>query len=351
MPAPGEAGAFIGTEAGALPLDRLEPWLRAKVEGFAGPLEVRRFKGGQSNPTFELETPRRSYVLRRKPEGKLLPSAHAVEREHRVIAALHPTGFPVARPYALCEDPAVIGTAFYVMEKVEGRILWDGRLPELSRDDRGAVVRAEIETLARLHTIEPGSVGLGAFGRPGNYFARQVDRWSRQYRASETHAVPAMDRLLEFLPASVPADGPVAIVHGDYRLDNLILHPKRPEVAAVLDWELSTLGDPLADFSYFLLQWVMPAEQRGGLAGLDLAEWGLPSIEQAVEMYEALTGRTVGGLDWLFSYNLFRLAAICQGIGGRVRDGTAASPQAGAMAARVGPLSEAAWGYARRAGA
>ena len=346
-----EAGAFGGTEAGALDLERLEPWLRERVAGFAGPVEVRRFKGGQSNPTFELVTPAARYVLRRKPEGKLLPSAHAVEREFRVIAALHPTGFPVARPHALCEDPEVIGTAFYVMEKVEGRIFWDGRLPELSRDERGAVYRAEIETLARLHTIDPNAVGLGDFGRPGNYFARQVDRWFKQYRASETHPVPAMDRLLEFLPASVPAEGPTGIVHGDYRLDNLILHPGRPEVAAVLDWELSTLGDPRADFSYFLMQWVMPAEQRGGLLGLDLAEAGLPSIGDAVEMYDGLTGRRVGALDWLFSYNLFRLAAICQGIGGRVRDGTAASPQAREMAARVEPLSEAAWDFARRAGA
>lgn len=379
-----EAGAFSGVRAvearHAPDARRLEAWLRAEVEGFEGPLEIAQFKGGQSNPTYRLSTPGRRYVLRRKPPGKLLPSAHAVDREFRVIAALHPTGFPVARPYALCVDEAVIGTVFYVMEEVEGRIFWDGRLPELAPVERGAVYRAEIETLARLHAIEPDAVGLGDFGRPGNYFVRQVDRWSKQYRASETRTIAAMDRLIDFLPDSVPEAGATAIVHGDYRLDNLIISPSpadadgispssadadgisplsadadrapdAPRVAAVLDWELSTLGDPLADFSYFLMQWVMPAEQRGGLAGMDLAEWGVPTIDEAAALYGELTGRTVDRLDWLFSYNLFRLAAICQGIGGRVRDGTAASPHARAMAERVEPLSEAAWDYARRAGA
>ncbi|HEX8569630.1 MAG TPA: phosphotransferase family protein [Caulobacteraceae bacterium] len=331
---------------------RLLPWLREHVDGFEGPLEVRQFRGGQSNPTYELITPGGRYVLRRKPPGKLLPSAHAVDREFRVISALWPTGFPVARPYALCEDDAVIGTAFYVMEKVEGRIFWDGRLPELGFEERGAVYRAEIETLARLHGIDPQGVGLGDYGKAGNYFARQVDRWSKQYRASETRALPAMDRLIESLPQSLPEDDAVSIVHGDYRLDNLIIDAEAPRVAAVLDWELSTLGNPLADFSYFLMQWVMPAEQRGGLAGMDVKAHGLPTMNEAVEQYAAATGRAgVPELDWYFAYNLFRLAAICQGIAGRVRDGTAASAHAQAMAERVEPLAEAAWSFARKAGA
>ena len=331
---------------------RLEPWLRENVEGFEGPLEIRQFKGGQSNPTYELITARARYVLRRKPPGKLLPSAHAVDREFRVISALWPTGFPVARPYALCTAESVIGTMFYVMEKVEGRIFWDGRLPDLPGEERGAVYGAEIETLARLHTTDPAAVGLGDFGKPGNYFARQVDRWSKQYRASETRPIRAMDRLLAWLPQTLPEDDGVSIVHGDYRLDNLIIAPDAPRVAAVLDWELSTLGNPLADFSYFLMQWVMPAEQRGGLAGLDVAAHGIPTMQEAVEQYAALTQRSgVPALDWYFAYNLFRLGAICQGIAGRVRDGTAASAHALVMAERVEPLGQAAWSFAQKAGA
>jgi aminoglycoside phosphotransferase (APT) family kinase protein len=350
------AEAFTGTkpveERHRLDLARLEPWLREHVEGYEGPLELRQFKGGQSNPTYELITPGRRYVLRRKPPGKLLPSAHAVDREFRVISALHPTGFPVARPYALCDDEAVIGTTFYVMEKVEGRIFWDGRLPDLQPAERGAIYRAEIETLARLHTTDYAAMGLGDFGRPGNYFGRQVERWSKQYRASETRRLEPMDRLIAWLPESLPEEGATSVVHGDYRLDNLIVAADAPRIAAVLDWELSTLGDPLADFTYFLMQWVMPPEQRGGLAGLDLAGWGVPSIEEAVELYGSLTGRREApALDWCFAYNLFRLAAICQGIAGRVRDGTAASPHALAMAERVEPLAEAAWSFARKAGA
>ena len=350
------AEAFSGTqpveERHRLDAGRLEPWLRVNVEGFEGPLETRQFRGGQSNPTYELITPGRRYVLRRKPSGRLLPSAHAVDREFRVISALQPTGFPVARPYALCEDEGVIGTVFYVMEKVEGRIFWDGRLPELPRQERGAIYRAEIETLARLHAVDPEAAGLGDYGRPGNYFARQVDRWSKQYRASETRPMAEMDRLIEWLPQSLPEDEAVSIVHGDYRLDNLIIEPDAARVAAVLDWELSTLGNPLADFSYFLMQWVMPAEQRGGLAGLDVEAYGIPTMQQAVEQYAAMTGRRgVPALDWYFAYNLFRLGAICQGIAGRVRDGTAASAQATAMAERVEPLGQAAWSFAQKAGA
>jgi aminoglycoside phosphotransferase (APT) family kinase protein len=330
----------------------LTAWLQANVEGYAGPLEVRQFKGGQSNPTYQLVTPGRRYVLRRKPPGKLLPSAHAVDREFKVISALHPTGFPVARPYGLCLDESVIGTIFYVMDSVDGRILWDGRLPGYAPAERAAIYQAKLETLARLHTTDVAAVGLSDFGKPGNYFGRQVDRWTRQYQASETGEIAVMNRLIEWLPATLPADDQTSVVHGDYRLDNMILHPTEPRVIAVLDWELSTLGNPLADFTYLLMNWVMPGDQRGGLAGLDLAAEGIPSVEAYVAEYCRLTGRAgLPALDWYFAYNMFRLAAICQGIAGRVRDGTAASPHAIAMGERVRPLAEAAWSFAMKAGA
>ncbi len=333
---------------------RLSAWMAAQVEGFAGPLAVQQFRGGQSNPTYELTTPDRAYVLRRKPFGPLLPSAHAVDREFRLISALHPTGFPVARPYALCEDPGVIGAVFYVMERVEGRILWDLALPGETPARRRAVYAAQVEALARLHGIDPAAVGLEGYGRPGNYFARQVDRWSKQIRASGGEPIPALERLMEWLPRTVPdADARTAVVHGDFRLDNMVLHPSEPAIQAVLDWELSTLGDPLADFSYYLMQWVMPAAEGRGLAGLDLAALGVPAMEEVVARYCALTGRPEGlpRLDWYFSYNLFRLAGIVAGIGGRVREGTAASPEAAAMAARAPMLANAAWSFAERAGA
>ncbi len=351
-----EAEAFTGTkeveERARFDVAAFDAWAAKAVEGFAGPLEVRQFKGGQSNPTYELVTPGRSYVLRRKPPGKLLPSAHAVDREFRVISALYPTGFPVAKPYALCLDEAVIGTTFYIMEKVEGRILWDGRLPDSLPAERTAIYTAKITTLARLHTLDHHAIGLGDYGKPGNYFARQIDRWVKQYRASETQPIPAMDKLIAYLPTTIPDDEQTSIVHGDFRLDNMILAPNEPKVLAVLDWELSTLGNPLADFTYFLMNWVMPGEQRGGLAGLDLKGAGIPDIDQAVEIYCRHTGRSsVPALDWYFAYNIFRLAAICQGIAGRVRDGTAASSHAVAMAERVAPLAEAGWGFAQRAGA
>jgi aminoglycoside phosphotransferase (APT) family kinase protein len=326
-------------------------WLSRHVEGFAGPLEVRQFKGGQSNPTYQLVTPGHRYVLRRKPPGKLLASAHAVDREYRVIAALHPTGFPVARPWALCTDESIIGTMFYVMDHVEGRIEWDGRLPGYAPERRRAIYDAMNATLAALHTSDVAAVGLADFGKPGNYFGRQVDRWSKQYVASETRKIPAMDALMDFLPRTLPEDDATTVVHGDYRLDNMILHPTEDRVIAVLDWELSTLGNPLADFTYQLMQWVMPGDQRGGLLGLDLAAEGIPTIEAYVAAYCARTGRSaIPDLDWYFAYNMFRLAAICQGIAGRVRDGTAASPQAVLMGERVEPLALAAESFARRAG-
>jgi aminoglycoside phosphotransferase (APT) family kinase protein len=329
----------------------LTAWLHAHVEGFSGPMEVRQFKGGQSNPTYQLITPQQNYVLRRKPPGKLLPSAHAVDREFAVISALYPTGFPVAKPFGLCLDEGVIGTIFYVMDSVEGRILWDGTLPDYSPAERTAIYEAKIKTLAALHNTDYQAIGLSDFGKAGSYFARQISRWSKQYQLSETTKIAEMDALIEWLPTSIPAGETTSIVHGDYRLDNMILHPTEPRVLAVLDWELSTLGDPLGDFTYHLMNWVMPAGQRSGLAGLDLKALGIPSIDDYVRLYCEATGRAgIENIDWYFAYNLFRLAGILQGIVGRVRDGTAASAHAQANAERVKPLAEAAYSFAQRAG-
>ena len=261
----------------------LAAWMEANVEGYAGPLEVRQFKGGQSNPTYQLVTPTKKYVLRRKPPGKLLPSAHAVDREYKVISALYPTGFPVARSYGLCTDDSVIGTMFYVMDMVEGRILWDQQLPQYEPAERHAIFMAKLKTLADLHNTDHEAIGLGDYGKPGNYMGRQVDRWTKQYKASETTHLEEMERLIEFLPKSLPAQERTSVVHGDYRLDNMVLHPTEPRVIAVLDWELSTLGDPMADFSYLLLAWVIPASLRNGLAGADLKALGIPSVEAPVE--------------------------------------------------------------------
>ena len=352
----GDTDAFSGTkpveERHRFDEARLARWMEENVEGFAGPLTVSQFKGGQSNPTYRLDTPGCSYVLRRKPFGKLLPSAHAVDREFRVIAALHKQGFPVARAYGLCMDDGVIGAAFYIMSMVEGRVFWDGGLPGMSPSERGAIYRAKIETLAQLHSYDPETIGLGDFGKPGNYFGRQVDRWSKQYRASETDKLDAMDRLMEWLPATLPVQERTSVVHGDYRIDNMIYDAQQPKVIAVLDWELSTLGDPLADFTYLLVNWAMPYEGRSQLLGIDFKGLGIPTMEETVELYCARTGRSsIPDLNWYFAYNLFRLAAILQGIIGRVRDGTASSARAADQAARIGPLSLAAWEFARRAGA
>lgn len=326
----------------------LEAWLRVNVDGFSGPLSVRQFNGGQSNPTYQLVTPRRTYVLRRKPPGKLLPSAHAVDREHRIISALHAIGFPVAKPHGLCTDDGVIGTWFYVMEMVQGRVLWDQQLPQCAPAERRAIHTATIETLARLHSLDHRSIGLEDFGRPGNYMARQVARWTKQYRASETHEVPAMDRLIEWLPRTIPEQERTSIVHGDYRLDNMILHASEPRVVAVLDWELSTVGDPLADFTYVLTNWVAGALSRVP----DLASQGLPTMEEAIGLYCRRTGRgRLEDLDWYLAYNLFRMAGINQGIAGRVRDGTATSPRAAEAAARVPALATLGWTFAQRASA
>jgi len=352
--------AFSGTKDVAEPL-RFDPqplaaYLAREVAGFAGPLSVRQFKGGQSNPTYLLETPSRRYVLRRKPPGKLLPSAHAVDREFRVIRALHAQNFPLAEPVIYCDDESVAGTAFYVMGFVEGRVFWNPEMPGSNPKERAAVYDAMNETLARLHSFEPAAIGLADFGRGENYVARQVDRWSKQYRASETQTIDPMERLIEWLPAHIPPAGPPRLVHGDYRLDNVILHATEPKVLAVLDWELSTLGDPLADFTYHLMQWHMPQEDAGAgtgsLEGFDLAALGIPSMAEYVEMYRARTGLDPRPhLSAYLAYNFFRIAAILQGIAGRVRDGTATSEHAAAKALMVAPLAAIGWRFAREAGA
>ena len=329
---------------------RLDSWLRANVEGYDGPLAVEQFKGGQSNPTYKLRTPLRSYVLRRKPPGKLLPGAHAVDREYRVISALADQGFPVARAFGLCLDDEVIGTAFYVMEMVEGRIFWEPSLPEVPREDRPACFDAMNATIAKLHSIDPASAGLGDFGKPGNYFARQIARWSQQYQGDvEAGRIAAMDRLVEWLPQNIPAgEPPPRVIHGDYRCDNMIFHPTEPRVLAVLDWELSTLGHPLADFSYHLMMYRMP----DALAGRDLEALNLPSEADYVAAYCRRTGREgIADLDFYMAFNLFRLAGIVHGIKGRLIRGNAASAHAAEMVEKLEPLAELAWAQAVKAGA
>jgi aminoglycoside phosphotransferase (APT) family kinase protein len=351
---------FSGTKevSEALRFDeaRLADYLAQQIEDFARPLRVRQFKGGQSNPTYELTTPNRKYVLRRKPPGKLLPSAHAVDREYRIIAALYPTGFPVAKPYVLCEDESIIGTAFYVMECVEGRILWGPLMPGVSPGERFAVYDAMNATLARLHMLDYEKLGLADFGKPGNYIGRQITRWTKQYLASETESIPEMNKLIDWLPEHLPDEERCTVVHGDFRLDNMILHPTKPEILAVLDWELSTIGDPMADFTYHLMQWQMPPDistsGAGSLLDIDLASLCIPTMDAYVAMYCRRTGRAgIPNLDYYAAYNFFRLAGILQGIVGRVRDGTAANENAAQSAAAVRPLAERGWYFAQRAGA
>jgi aminoglycoside phosphotransferase (APT) family kinase protein len=320
----------------------LERWLAAALPDYRGPLTVEQFTGGQSNPTFRLSTPARRYVLRRKPMGVLLKSAHAVDREYRVMAALHGTGFPAPRMLGLCLDDAVIGSAFFVMDHVEGRLFWDPILPELTRAARAAVYDAMNATTARLHATDYAAIGLADYGRPGNYFARQIDRWSKQYRASETAPIEAMDRLIEWLPANIPPGDETAIVHGDLRLDNMIFHPSEPRVIAVIDWELSTLGHPLGDFAYQLMAWRLDPETFRGLAGADLGALGIPDEAAYVAAYCARTGRAaIEHLDYYLAYNMFRLAAILQGIAKRALDGTASSADASATGARARRVAEA----------
>lgn len=338
----------------------LQHWLERHVDGFSGPLSIEMFKGGQSNPTYKLITPARAYVMRAKPGpvAKLLPSAHAIEREYRVMGALQGTGVPVARMFALCEDESVIGRAFYVMECVEGRVMWDQALPDLSHAQRGAVYDEMNRVMAALHTVRPGAIGLADYGKPGNYFERQIGRWSKQYVASITQPIPEMDRLMEWLPQHIPAmardESLVSIVHGDYRLDNLMFHPGEPRVMAILDWELSTLGHPLADFSYHCMAWHIPPGAFRGIGGLDVKALGIPTEAEYIQRYCERTGFVTPEqlrADWNFylAYNLFRLAAILQGIAKRVEAGTASSAQAVSSAAGARPLAEMAWRFAQQA--
>jgi aminoglycoside phosphotransferase (APT) family kinase protein len=337
----------------------LETYLRQHLPGFEGPLSVEQFKGGQSNPTYKLTTPARSYVMRAKPGpvAKLLPSAHAIEREFAVMKALHGTEVPVARMHVLCDDESVIGRSFYIMEYVEGRVLWDQSLPSLNPTERGAIYDEMNRVIAALHSVDFRARGLADYGKPGNYFERQIARWTKQYQASITQPIEAMDRLIEWLPAHIPDsardESQVSIVHGDYRLDNLIFHPTEPRVLAVLDWELSTIGHPLADFSYHCMSWHIPPGSFRGIGGLDLASLGIPSEREYVRRYCERTGRADPDAvmaDWNFylAYNLFRIAGILQGIAKRVEDGTASSAQARQAGAGARPLADMGWRFATR---
>jgi aminoglycoside phosphotransferase (APT) family kinase protein len=331
--------------------EALGRWLEGNVEGFQLPLELTKFPSGQSNPTYRIRAGTGDYVLRRKPFGKLLPSAHAVDREYRLLSALHPLGFPVPRPLALCDDSEVIGAIFYVMDLARGRPYANGALPDFAPATRRQIYEQLVDTLADLHTIDPNAVGLGDFGKPGNYFERQVARWTRQYRDSQTDFIAEMERLISFLPETLPEQARTSIVHGDYRIDNVMLDGDGT-LTVVLDWELATLGDPVADFSYLAMQWLMPADGGAGLGGLDIAALGIPSLGEIVERYSDRSGVPVSGkLDWYFAYNLFRLAGIVQGIKKRVIDGTASHAHAAEMAKRVPMLAEAAWDFAVKAGA
>ena len=324
---------------------RLEQWMQAHVDGFSGPLTVEQFKGGQSNPTYKLITPSASYVMRRKPPGQLLKSAHAVDREYKVITALHGVGFPVARTFGLCTDESVIGTWFYVMDCVDGRVIWDTSFPDVDQSQRAAYFDAMNQTIAQLHTIDYNAIGLEDYGKTGNYFARQIGRWSKQYLADEAAGRdPHMDKLVEWLPERIPEGDESTIVHGDYRSDNMIFHPTEPKVLAVLDWELSTLGHPLADFTYHLMMYRMPPGITAGLVGQDLKALGIPSESEYVANYCERTGRKgIDHLDFYVAFNMFRLAAILHGIRGRVERGTAASDHARQMASFVEPLAKMAW--------
>ncbi|MGQ0587080.1 MAG: phosphotransferase [Gammaproteobacteria bacterium] len=358
QPAASVGDVFSGTmpvaERQRFDTARLQAWLRAHVEGFddgGRAIEVEQFKGGQSNPTFRITAGNKQYVLRRKPAGKLLPSAPAVDREYRVISALGRAGIPVARAYCLCLDESVIGTAFYVMDCVDGRVLWDPALPGFTPAQRGAVFAEMNRVIAALHKVDYASAGLGDYGRTGSYIERQVARWTKQYRSSETETIDAMDRLITWLPANVPPDEQTSVVHGDYRLDNLMFHPTGPRIVAVLDWELSTLGHPLADFAYHCTAWLIPAGMFRGVGGLDLARLGIPTMDEYVAMYCRNTGRAAidpDHWDFYLAYNLFRGAAILQGIMGRVKDGTATSRQALEAGRAARPMAELAWQQVER---
>lgn len=341
--------AFSGTEpirAGQeIDAPSLADWLDAHVEGYRGPLTIEQFKGGQSNPTYKLRTPGRDYVLRRKPPGALLKGAHAIEREYRVIAALSAVGFPVARPFALCLDESVIGTWFYVMEMVGGRIFWDSTLPTLTQGERPSYFDAMNATIAKLHLLDPPNIGLADYGKGGNYFERQIARWSRQYLEDAAAGRDSnMDRLIDWLPSHIPPGEQQSVVHGDFRADNLVFHPNEPRIIAVLDWELSTLGHPLGDFTYHLMMYRLPPRIIGGFNGSDIKALSIPSEAEYVSAYCRRTGQEgIADLNFYMAFNMFRFAAILHGIKGRIVRGTAASSHAKSMAKNVEPLAELAW--------
>jgi len=346
---------FIGTkpvsERQKFDVAALQAYMREAIPGFEGELQVEQFKGGQSNPTFKLSTPSQRFVLRTKPgpAAKLLASAHAIDREFRVMDALNRAGFPAPRQYALCLDEAVIGRAFYLMECVDGRVLWDQALPGMTTDERAAYYDEMNRVMAQLHTIDYAAIGLQDYGKPGNYFVRQIDRWTKQYRASETEKIEAMDKLIDWLPNNIPPGDETSIVHGDYRLDNMIFHPTEPRILAILDWELSTLGHPLADFSYHCMSWHIPPGQFRGIGGLDHKALGIPSEADYIAKYCERTGKTIRQEDFSFylAYNMFRMAGILQGIMKRYVDGTASSEQALKSGQAARPMAEMGWKHAQ----
>ena len=344
----------------------LATWLGSNLPGFAGPLSVESFKGGQSNPTYKLSTPTQSYVMRAKPGpvAKLLPSAHAIEREFAVMRGLHGSDVPVPQMLCLCEDESVIGRAFYIMEFMDGRILWDQTLPGIGNAERGEIYMEMNRVIAALHRVDFAALGLETYGKPGNYFERQIARWSKQYIASAdgsgsmSQPIEEMGKLMQWLPQNIPAmarDGQmVSIVHGDYRMDNLMFHPTEPKIIAVLDWELSTLGHPLADFSYHCMAWHIPPGAFRGIGGLDVRSMGIPTEDEYIRLYCERTGlakpeQLKADWDFYMAYNLFRIAAILQGIAKRVESGTAASAQAVSSAAGAKPLAQMAWKFAQQA--
>src|SRR5262252_8986519 len=345
-------GTQSRTEYNILPLGRLDRWMRDHVDGFRGLLAAARFEGGQSNPTYKLVAASGTYVLRHKPFGHLLPSAHAVDREYRVMRSLVPTPVPVPRVYALCEDDAIIGSTFYVMEFLDGRIFWDQRLPGFAPAERRAMFGSMNAVIAALHSVDQTAVGLTDFGRPGNYMARQIGRWSKQYQASETEPQPAMGALIEWLPLRLPPEEAPRIVHGDYRMDNLVFHKTEPRVIGVLDWELSTIGNPLADFAYHVMTWRVTPELFRGLAGVDFVRLGIPTEEEYIAAYCRYTGRdSIADWDFYMVYSLFRLAAIMQGIAKRAIEGTAASDEAVELGRLARPVGVQAWALAGSLGA
>ncbi len=337
-----------------LNLESLSDWMTTNVAGFSGDISVSKFPGGQSNPTYKLETPEKNYVLRRKPPGKLLPGAHAVEREYRVMSALESQGVPVPHCFALCEDESILGTPFFVMEKVEGRIFWDPKLPEVPIEERATCYASMGKVIARLHTVDYANAGLENYGKPGNYFARQINRWSKQYlQDEEAGRLPAMDKLCEWLPKNIPNDGDITtLVHGDYRCDNLIFHPIESRVIAVLDWELSTLGHPLADFTFHLMAYRTPKGLPSGMGDADPESYGLPSEKEYIAQYCRNTNRDdIENIDYYIAFNMWRLAAIIHGIKGRMIRGNASSDTASGIVSHLETLANSAWEQAQKAGA